>query len=173
MQQLFNVCYQLNVKNTQMFFLLSRSRLLPGDGADQEGKLELRFYDLVYAEVENVTLHYKPNSPTAPFQLKSLTIDVKSREINVDASTYQLAENIALAYAIGILHIVCTRRPDAWTEGKEFTSPFSVSTLVTSSGLYTDASTWQRVVDFHGEKRAPMCGGGSFDCSKCWHHLPA
>ncbi|XP_052780884.1 uncharacterized protein LOC128217643 [Mya arenaria] len=135
------------------------------------GTMQIKFFHLTKEVTESVTLQYSRSSPVKRFKLQSVDIDLETGSLSIDASTAEVGEHIALAFSVGLMHVLCTSRPKDWNEGAQFPSPFSDISLVKSCGLYNHAPTGQFVISQFGEKHAALCGGGKIDCSKRWEQL--
>ena len=73
------------------------------------GTLSLSFFKLSTGAWQHLTLNYLQND--YKFNIQQSNVDLKTGVIQVDSSTNEVAENLALAFSVALLHVLCQPRP--------------------------------------------------------------
>ena len=123
-----------------------------------------------------------------------LTADLMEGNIEINTSTNEVAEYLALTFAVSLLHVLCVPRPSGWKEGKQVmpnarykngvcigvSIPSDHMTFILAAGLLQDTPSNYYIRSRFGMRSCAMCGGFGFgddeDCitdfSDEWYELP-
>ena len=72
------------------------------------GTLSLSFYKLSTGVWQHLSLSYLQND--YKFNIQESNVDLKTGVIQVDSSSNEVAENVALAFSVALLHVLCQPR---------------------------------------------------------------
>lgn len=111
--------------------------------------------------------------------------------IQIDPQSNEVSENIALSFAVSLLHVLCVPRGTDWKEGEAICCemyrgnrtidqvPSDKMKLVRAAGLVTSTASNQFLRNTYGDRNCVMCGGGGggddegyVDIDKEWDGLP-
>ena len=107
-------------------------------------------------------------------QIESAKIDLKKGVVEIDTASNEVAENLALAFSVSVLHVLCVPRPSKWKEGQSVMEPavkkrgpYRVDTIpsdkmkfITAAGLLVSSPSNYYIRSHHGMTACAMCGGG-------------
>ncbi|KAH3820042.1 uncharacterized protein LOC127881625 [Dreissena polymorpha] len=139
---------------------------------EDTGSISLNCFYLKSGECEKRVVFYDRNKIPETLKLMSVEIDLHKGSLRLQPANGDIAENIALAMAVAVLHVLCVPRPENTPEGTQFSSFLGDVAMVRAAGLYTDTPNNQFVESLFGEQCAALCGGGKLDCSSRWNELP-
>ncbi|CAG2220950.1 unnamed protein product [Mytilus edulis] len=88
---------------------------------DQPGTLRFKLYKCSSGIIKTLMLRYEENQ--CKITIESCTIDFQNGRLEIDAKSDELVQNIGLAFAIAILHVLCVPRPDTWKPGEPVVTP--------------------------------------------------
>ena len=71
--------------------------------------MSLSFFKLATGAWQHLNLNYLQND--YKFNIQQSNVDLKTGVIQVDSSTNEVAENLALAFSVALLHVLCQPRP--------------------------------------------------------------
>ncbi|XP_045187309.2 uncharacterized protein LOC123545092 [Mercenaria mercenaria] len=119
------------------------------------------------------------------FSLESAGVDLSSGVIELDTSSTEVAENIAMAFSISLLHVLCIPRPAGWQEGQtvEITQeirgerpitniPSDRIAFIIAAGLQCSTPSNQYMSSNYGNKMCTICGGNVTKYGGDWTELP-
>lgn len=119
--------------------------------------------------------------------MESVQADLLKGFIQVDPQSNEVPENIALSFAVSLLHVLCVPRREGWKEGEAISCemyrgnrtieqvPSDKMKLVRAAGLVTTTASNQFLRSTYGARKCAMCGVGDegyVDIDKEWDGLP-
>ena len=82
------------------------------------GTLAVSFHKLPFGFCpQKVVLQYLQEKYV--LSIGSTEVDLMNGQINISRESSEIAENLALAFSVALLHVLCTPRPNGWTEGTQ------------------------------------------------------
>ncbi|KAK3600650.1 hypothetical protein CHS0354_031563 [Potamilus streckersoni] len=89
------------------------------------GTLTINFLKIETGEWLKGELGYLRNK--FKFNMESMEVDLKKGIIQVDTASNEVSENLALAFSVSLLHVLCVPRPANWKEGNTVATQVSFS----------------------------------------------
>lgn len=80
------------------------------------GALRFKLYKCNSGIIKTLILPYEQHK--CRITIDSCTIDFQNGRLEIDAKSSELVQNIGLAFAISILHVLCVPRPENWKPGE-------------------------------------------------------
>jgi hypothetical protein len=131
-----------------------------------------------------LTLGYSCNK--YDFNLASSDVDLKTGSITIDPNCDDVTENIALAFSVSLLHVLCVPRPKNWKEGQQVKPPplkrgeidvkgipSDDMTLILAAGLLINSPSNYYFHTLYRENMCAMCGGSAIRYNKSDPRLPS
>ena len=135
------------------------------------GTLKIEFYMFKTGQLNTHTLGYRNSNYT--LKIESCEVDLMKGTFEVQPQSNEVAENLALAFSLALLHVLCVPRPPGWKEGQHFkppkisrgsrlikTVPSDNMDLVLAAGLLWSTPSNYYIRSYYGIKACAMCGGG-------------
>ncbi|XP_045164643.2 uncharacterized protein LOC123528744 [Mercenaria mercenaria] len=133
--------------------------------AGSPGTMFLKFFKFSTGKTSTVELGYHRKDYVC--SLESAQIDLMKGVLIIDSSVHEVAENIALAFSVSLLHVLCVPRPKGSKEGQQVKSavkvpksrqitsvPSTDMKFITAAGLFhkTPSNNYMQ-----GYKRGHIC----------------
>lgn len=85
------------------------------------GTLRFKIFRCASGIIKTLILPYQEHK--CKITIESCTIDFNNGLLEIDAKSDELVQNIGLAFAISMLHVLCVPRPDDWKPGNPVETP--------------------------------------------------
>ncbi|XP_045164314.2 uncharacterized protein LOC123528567 [Mercenaria mercenaria] len=137
------------------------------------GTLRIKLYKMATGQLIQTELPYLQKQ--YKFSIDSARVDLKTGILHIDPQTNEVAENIALAFSISLLHVLCVPRPKGWKEGEPVARetnrgtrrvqpvPSDSLACVKAAGLITKTPSNHYIASQYGSRFCAMCFGGRED----------
>ncbi|XP_050413585.1 uncharacterized protein LOC126828047 [Patella vulgata] len=86
------------------------------------GYLDISFYKINNKRWHEMSLQDAYTSGNFKFKIDSSIVELDQGMIEIDTKRNEVAENLALAFCVSLLHVLCQPRPEAWEPGQPMKS---------------------------------------------------
>ncbi|CAL1535156.1 unnamed protein product, partial [Lymnaea stagnalis] len=138
------------------------------------GTLHLKIWTMSERAMKEMKLSYDSNIYS--MRLQGALVDLKAGLISVDESCDNVAESLALAFSIALLHVLCQPRPQGWEPGQSMQPaepargarrinyvPSEDLAFVMAAGFLMATPSNFYVREHYGDHACAGCGGGGGD----------
>ncbi|KAK7467999.1 hypothetical protein BaRGS_00036777 [Batillaria attramentaria] len=89
----------------------------------RQGNLLVRVWRFADGTWHNVNMPYDNEHFIYSFSFEGLVVELNTGTIQIAANTFDVAEKVALAFSVSLLHVLCQPRPANWSPGQSLNSP--------------------------------------------------